>query len=95
MTYKQGEDINKRFISLSDSLRIATDSLIKLNNKYKYSMVLTGIEFQDVYNQYNRYLNANKFYISEVDRLQLAIKNHTVFAAVSLGIMFLLLAKYR
>jgi len=76
MTIKQGEDINKTFSVLNDSIK-------KINANFDRYMIENGQRIQKVYNDYNFELNNHKLAKLEVDsskkeieRLNLLIKNN-------------------
>lgn len=60
MTLKQGEDINKRFTSLEDSIQ-------KVNLDFKTYMLSNGQRLQKVYNDYNFELNNHRMARAEAD----------------------------
>jgi hypothetical protein len=60
MTLKQGEDINKRFVFLNDSIK-------KVNTSFNRYMVENGQRLQKVYTDYNIELNNHRLVRAEAD----------------------------
>jgi hypothetical protein len=60
MTIKQGEDINKQFSFLNDSIK-------SINKSFNEYMINNGGRLQKVYNDYNRELNYHRIARSEAD----------------------------
>lgn len=75
MTLKQGEDINKRFVSLEDSIK-------KVNINFNRYMIENGQRLQKVYNDYNFELNNHKFARAESDSFKLMyMANRKIYLA--------------
>lgn len=66
MTIKQGEDINKTFSVLNDSIK-------RINEKFDLYMLENGKRFQKVYNDYNFELNNHKVVRLEADKSKMEI----------------------
>jgi hypothetical protein len=66
MTLKQGEDINKQFVNLNDSIK-------RVNEKFNLYMLENGKRFQKVYNDYNFELNNHKVVRLEADKSKMEI----------------------
>lgn len=64
MTLKQGEDINKRFLFLNDSIK-------KLNDNFNRYMIDNGQRLQKVYSDYNFEFNAHKMTKAEADSFKM------------------------
>ena len=60
MTVKQGDDINKRFTLLTDSIK-------KVNDNFNRYMIENGQRLQKVYTDYNFELNSHKYTRAEAD----------------------------
>lgn len=93
MTLKQGEDINKQFVTLNDSIK-------KVNANFDRYMIENGQRLQKVYNDYNfelnnhklarveadsfrtMYLNNRKIYLDEVEKHKREIRSLSTFTFV-------------
>lgn len=63
MTVKQGEDINKRFILLNDSIK-------KVNVRFDKYVLENGERLQKVYSDYNMELNNHRQTRAEADSIK-------------------------
>lgn len=64
MTLKQGEDINKRFTILNDSIK-------KINLDFNDYMLKNGKRVQNLYNDYNLEINNHKITRAEADSFKM------------------------
>ena len=75
MTLKQGEDINKRFVLLNDSIK-------KVNTNFDRYMIENGQRLQKVYNDYNFELNNHRLARVEADSFKtMYLANRKIYLA--------------
>jgi len=76
MTLKQGNDINKRFSELNDSI-------LTLKNSHKQYMVDNGQRLQKIYSDYNSEFNNHKLVRAESDSFRyMYMANKKIYLAL-------------
>jgi len=103
MTLKQGEDINKKFTKLNDSIIILNDTIVNLKNSHKKYMIKTDQRIQTINNNYKllktntdsikiMYLNTRKKYLESEKNHKREVKNLSIFTLISFFIAVFVVA---